>query len=113
MPHLEPIDIAAMLTLGLLCWGLRVTFVLLVPADRLPPAVARGLRNLAPAALASICAVELTGALEPADLASTTASVAVVGIAGAVALRTRNLTWTVLSGVAGVLLVDLVILAGR
>ncbi len=105
-------DLTAMLVLALLCWGLRVTFVLLVPADRLPPAVARGLRHLAPAALASICAVELTDALDPGDLTSSAASVAIVGVAAAVALRTRNMTWTVVAGVAAVLLVDLVVLAG-
>src|SRR3712207_3872074 len=105
-------DLTAVIVLGLLCWGLRVTFVLLVPADRLPPAVARGLRHLAPAALASICAVELTGALDPGDLHSSVASLAIVGVAAAVALRTRNMTWTVVAGVAAVLLVDLVVLAG-
>jgi branched-subunit amino acid transport protein len=113
VPHLDITDLAAMLALALLCWGLRVTFVLLVPADRLPAAVARGLRHLAPAALASICAVELTGALQRADLTSSAASLAIVGVAAVVALRTRNLTWTVLSGVAAVLLVDLVLLAGQ
>jgi len=111
--HLNPTDLTAMVALALLCWGLRVTFVLLVPADRLPRAVARGLQFLAPAALASICAVELTGALEPSDLTSTAASLAVVTLAAAVALRSRNMTWTVLTGVGAVLLVDLVLVAGH
>jgi branched-subunit amino acid transport protein len=111
MPHVAATDLAAMLGLALLCWGLRVAFVLLVPADRLPAAVARGLQHLAPAAIASICAVELTGALEQSDPSSTAASVAIVGIAAAVALRTRNMTWTVLAGVAAVLVVDLILLA--
>ena len=112
MPELSTTDLTAMLALALLCWGLRVTFVLLVPADRLPAAVARGLQHLAPAALASICAVELTEALEPGDLLSTAASLAIVGLAAAVALRTRNMTWTVLAGVVAVLLVDLVLVVG-
>ena len=113
MPDLDPTDLTAMLALAVLCWGLRVTFVLLIPADRLPDAVARGLSHLAPAALASICAVELTGALDPGDLLSTIASVGIVGLAAAVALRSRNLTWTVLAGVAAVLLVDLVLVTGH
>jgi branched-subunit amino acid transport protein len=104
-------DLAALLALALACFGLRATFVLLVPADRLPATVARALQHLAPAALASICAVELTGAVEAADLASTAASLGIVALAAAVALRTRNMTWTVLSGVVAVLLVDLVLLA--
>src|SRR5215216_3811543 len=107
MPHLDTTDLAAMLALGLLCWAVRVTFVLVVPADRLPAGFARGLRYLAPAALASICAVELTGALEPGDLASSAASLGIVGAAALVAYRTRNLTGTVMAGVAAVLLVDL------
>src|SRR5919107_604931 len=111
MRDLDSADLAAMAALALLCGGLRVTFVLLVPADRLPAAVARALQHLAPAALASICAVELTGALEPADVTSTAASLGIVSLAAVVALRTRNMTWTVLSGVAAVLLVDLVLLA--
>jgi len=109
MAHLDSTNATAMLALAALCWALRVMFVLVVPADRLPDAVARGLQYLAPAALASICAVELTGSLEPGDLASTAASVGIVGLATAVAMRTRNLTWTVLAGVAAVLLVDLLL----
>lgn len=112
MPHLDPTDLTAMVALALLCWGLRVAFVLVVPADRLPAPVARALQHLAPAALASICAVELTGSLQPGDLPSAVASVAIVGLAAAVALRTRSMTWTVVAGVAAVLLVDLVLLAG-
>ena len=62
-------DLAAVVALGLLCWVLRATFVLLVPADRLPAVVAQALNHLAPAALASIIAVELTSAVEVSDLA--------------------------------------------
>ena len=112
MPHLATTDLVAMVTLGLLCWALRVTFVLVVPSDRLPAGIARGLRYLAPAALASICAVELTGAVQPADLASSAASLAIVAAAAVVAYRTHSLTWTVLAGVAAVLVADLVVLAG-
>ena len=104
-------DLVALLALALACFGLRTTFVLLVPADRLPAAVSRALQHLAPAALASICAVELTGAVEPTDLTSTAASLGIVVLAAVVALRTRSMTWTVLSGVVAVLLVDLVLLA--
>lgn len=105
-------DTVAVIALGLLCWGLRVTFVLLVPADRLPAPIAQALQHLAPAALASICAVELTAVLHHADLRASVASTGVVALAAAVALWTRNMTWTVLAGVAAVLVVDLVLLAG-
>ena len=104
-------DIAAVACLGMLCFALRVTFVTLVPADRLPDVVSRGLQHLAPAALASICAVELTGVLDNADLVGTAASVAVVALAIAVSLWTRSIAWTVLVGVLAVLSIDLVLLA--
>jgi branched-subunit amino acid transport protein len=105
-------DLLGVLALGLACWVLRVLFVLVVPADRLPPIVAEGLRHLAPAALASLCAVELTGALHGTSAPSAMASVGVVGAAAVVALVTRSMSWTVLAGIAAVLAVDLVLLAG-
>ena len=110
MLGLDPTDLAAMLLLGLLCWGLRVAFVLLVPADHLPAAVARALQHLAPAALASICAVELSGAVDTADLASSGGSLGIAVLASLVAIWRRSLTWTVLAGVAAVLVVDLLLL---
>lgn len=105
-------DLLAVLTLGVACWALRATFVLLVPADRLPPMFSRALQHLAPAALASICGVELTDAAGGTDLVGAAASVAIVVIAGAVAVWTRSMTWAVLAGVVGVLLVDLAVLPG-
>jgi branched-subunit amino acid transport protein len=100
-------DLAAVVALGLLCWVLRATFVLLVPADRLPAVVAQALNHLAPAALASIIAVELTSAVEVSDLAAALQSLGVVAVAATVAMLTRSLTWTVLAGIAAVLVVDL------
>ena len=100
-------DLAAVVALGLLCWVLRATFVLLVPADRLPAVVAQALHHLAPAALASIIAVELSGAVEVSDLASTMQSLGVMVVAATVAILTRSMTWTVLAGILAVLVVDL------
>lgn len=104
-------DLVAVLLLGLACWVLRVAFVLVVPADKLPPVVARGLRHLAPAALASLCAVELTAAVHGATAASAITSVGVVAVAAAVALLSRSMSWTVLAGIVAVVVVDLVLLA--
>ena len=111
MSSLALTDLAAVLVLGAACWALRATFVLLVPADRLPDLASRALQHLAPAALASICAVELTDVVNPSDLTATAASVGVVALAVLVALRTRSMTWTVLAGIVAVLAVDLVIVA--
>jgi branched-subunit amino acid transport protein len=46
------------------------------------------------------------------DTTDLAASVGIVGVAAVVAVRTRSMTRTVLAGVASVLLVDLVLLAG-
>ncbi len=100
-------DLTAVVALGLACWMLRATFVLLVPADRLPAVVAEALQNLAPAALASIIAVELTSAVDISNPASTVQALGVVVAAATVALLTRSMTWTVLAGSVGVLVVDL------
>lgn len=104
-------DLAAVLALGLLCWALRATFVLFVPADRLPATVAEALQHLAPAALASIIAVELTGATDLSDPVSTLQALGVVAAAGTVAMLTRSMTWTVLAGILAVLALDLAPLA--
>jgi len=104
-------DLIAVLALGLLCWVLRATFVLLIPPDRLPAVVAQALQHLAPAALASIIAVELTSAMDVANPASTMQALGVVAVAATVARLTRSMTWTVLAGIVAVLLVDLTPLA--
>lgn len=100
-------DLTAVLALGLACWVLRAAFVLLVPADRLPPVAAQALQHLAPAALASIVAVELTTAVDVSNPASTLQALGVIAVAATVATLTRSMTWTVLAGIVAVLVVDL------
>lgn len=100
-------DLSAVLALGLLCWVLRTTFVLLVPADRLPAVVAHALQHLAPAALASIIAVEFTSAIDVSDPASSVQALGVVVAAATVAILTRSMTLAVLAGLVAVLVVDL------
>jgi branched-subunit amino acid transport protein len=101
-------DLTVVVALGLACWVLRATFVLLVPADRLPAVVAEALHHLAPAALASIIAVEITSAVDMTNPASTLQALGVVVTAATVAILTRSMTWTVLTGIVAVLVVDLV-----
>ena len=100
-------DLIAVIALGLACWVLRAMFVLFVPADRLPPVVAQGLQHLAPAALASIIAVELVGAVDISNPASTAQALGVVAVAATVAMLSRSMTWTVVAGIVAVLVVDL------
>lgn len=103
-------DLTAVVALGLACWVLRTTFVLFIPADRLPAAVAEALQHLAPAALASIIAVELITAVDLSNPPSSVGTLGVVAVAGTVAMLTRSLTWTVLASIVAVLIVDLVLL---
>jgi branched-subunit amino acid transport protein len=99
-----------MLALGALSWVLRVAFVLVLPAQRLPGPVVRGLEHLAPAVLASICAVELCSVTRGGSMGACSAAVGLIAGAGLVAYWTRNLTVTVSCGLLGVLLLDLVLL---
>jgi|SRR5918993_2228994 branched-subunit amino acid transport protein len=104
-------DLVPILAIAAACWLLRVSFVLLVSTEKLPPPVARALEHLAPAAMASICAVEVLGVVTDADRRSASASIAVLVLAVLVAFATRRgsraLTWTVLSSAAAVLVLDL------
>jgi branched-subunit amino acid transport protein len=99
----------AMILLGVACWVFRITFVLLVPADRLPAWALRGLEYLAPAVLAGIAAVELTSMLSGGNDSSTWASLAAMALVALVAYLTRNLTVVVGVGLLSILLIDLVI----
>ena len=102
-------ELLAMILLGIICWVFRITFVLLMPADRLPPLVLRGLEYLAPAVLAGIAAVELTAVITGGAGGGTWASLAAMALVAVVAYMTRNLAAVVGVGLAAILLIDLVI----
>src|SRR6476661_6003536 len=103
-------ELVAMILLGIACWAFRITFVLLVPADRLPSRLLRGLEYLAPAVLAGIAAVELTSVLNARDDSGTWFSLAAMALVAVVAYLTRNLTAVVGVGLLSILLIDLVII---
>jgi branched-subunit amino acid transport protein len=103
-------ELFAMVLLGLACWLFRIAFVLLVPADRLPPLLLRGLEYLAPAVLAGIAAVELTSVVSGGDGVGATASLGAMAVVALVAYVTRNLTAVVGVGLVAILVIDLVIL---
>jgi branched-subunit amino acid transport protein len=96
----------AFLALGAVSWVLRITFVTLVPADRLPARLRTGLDYLPPAVLASIVAVELTTLLADAEPLNATLLLAAAATIGWVAHRTHNLSLACILGVAAVLLLD-------
>lgn len=102
-------ELLAMILLGVSCWVFRITFVLLVPADRLPASLLRGLEYLAPAVLAGIAAVELITVITDGDAGASWASVVAMGVVTLVAYLTRNLTAVVGVGLLAILMIDLVI----
>ena len=102
-------ELIAMIMLGLASWVLRVTFVLFLPADRLPAALQRGLQYLPPAVLAGIAAVELTSVVTGGDAAGLGASLLAMALVALIAYLTRNLTAVVVVGLLMILLIDLVI----
>jgi branched-subunit amino acid transport protein len=97
----------AMLLLGAVSWVLRIAFITLLPAERLPARLRDGLEYLAPAVLASIVAVELVALVrdaQPADAAVLVAAGAAIGV---VAYRTRNISIACALGVGVVLILGL------
>jgi branched-subunit amino acid transport protein len=97
----------AMLLLGAVSWVLRIAFITLLPAERLPARMKSGLEYLAPAVLASIVAVELVALVrdaQPADAGVLLAAGAAIGL---VAYRTRNVSIACVLGVGVVLILGL------
>jgi branched-subunit amino acid transport protein len=98
-----------MCLLGGISWVFRIAFVLLVPADRLPAAVRRGLDYLAPAVLAAIAAVEFVTVTASGDGTQAWASLAAIGVVAVVAYVTRNLTAVVGVALLAIVVLDVVI----
>lgn len=87
-----------LLLAALTTWVLRISFITLLPAARLPGRVHAALDDVAPAVMAALVVTHLahgegvTGVV-PADLGAAL-------VAAAVAWRTRSLAATVVTGVA-------------
>jgi branched-subunit amino acid transport protein len=102
---------AAMFLLGGACWIFRVLFIAVIPAHRLPTAVTRALRHLAPSVLSALVAVETAS---NARAGSPVLGVCVIGavvLMGLVAWRTRSLLCTIGVGSALALVLDLGVLS--
>lgn len=82
----------------LITWALRVAFITVVPAGRLPERVQRALDDVAPSVLAAIVAVQLVGGHAGIGVTPVEAGAALA--TAIVAWRTRNLGLTVVLGVA-------------
>lgn len=101
--------IIAMLVLALACWLLRVLFIAVVPAERLPLGFRAALDHLAPAVLAALIAVEIDSATRE-ESAQVVALVLATVVAIAVAARlTRSLGLAIALSIGATLFIDLVV----
>jgi branched-subunit amino acid transport protein len=103
------IGFTPILLLAAACWLVRVTFIVFVPAERLPGRVTAALEQVAPAVLAALVSVEMAGVVHDGAPAAGLASLGCVAAIAAVAHRRPSLTVSAGLGVAAVLLIDLVL----
>jgi branched-subunit amino acid transport protein len=93
------------LSLGALAtWLLRVSFIGLLPADRLPAAVRRSLPHVGPAVLGALVVTGLVGQGGPAALLQPSPRHLALLAAGLVAWRIRNLAAPMAAALAVMLL---------
>ncbi len=91
-------------------WLLRICFVALVPADRLPTWFRDSLDHLAPAVLAAVVALDVTGAVRQAGSAAEAAFLlGSAALLGFVAWRWRSALLVAGSALALVLVADLLL----
>jgi branched-subunit amino acid transport protein len=95
-----------MLILGAVSWLLRIAFVTLFPADRLPARLQNSLEYLPPAVLAAIVAVELVALIRDAEPVDATVLLAAGLTIGVIAHHTRNISVACGLGAAVVLVLD-------
>jgi branched-subunit amino acid transport protein len=84
----------ALVGAGLVTWILRISFITLIPPERLPEIVRRALHNVGPAALAALVVTGLAHGGGPAALVQPSPHLLAALVAGVVAWRTRNIAFT-------------------
>ena len=100
--------LVAFVVVGVASWFLRIGFLVLLPAHRLPEAVRSALDHLPPAALASIVAVDLSAVLTGgASAESGAVTVVATAVVAAVAWKTRSLAVTAVLALVAVAFIDL------
>jgi branched-subunit amino acid transport protein len=100
----------AMVLLGVVCWCLRILFILVVPADRLPARVQSSLTRLAPATLAAVVAIETDAAVRGANTTTTVYVLATIAVIIGVVVRTGSLLYAIGTSLVAALVLDLVVL---
>jgi branched-subunit amino acid transport protein len=101
--------LVAMVLLAVASYVLRVLFVLLVPAEKLPGAIRDALGHLPPAVLGALVSVEVAGAVRGLDLAAAAFLLATLLTAGVAVRLTGSMGLGVSIGLVGALLIDLVL----
>lgn len=84
----------------LVTYATRLSFILVLPPDRMPSWFRRGLRFVAPAVLAGLVSTELVGTAASLDLTVGNHKLIAGAFAGLVAWRSRNAWLTILTGMA-------------
>jgi len=99
----------SMLMLAAACWVFRITFINLVPADRLPGTVTDALGFLAPAVIAGIVGTEMVDLVSRDTQSGSGLLIVGASALAVIAYRTRSLAITTIGGLVVVGLLDLVI----
>jgi branched-subunit amino acid transport protein len=84
----------------------RLSFILLVPPERMPGWFRRGLRFVAPAVLAGLVATDLIGTADTLNLTPGNLRLIAGVVAAIVAWRTRNAWVTILTGMVALWLLS-------
>jgi branched-subunit amino acid transport protein len=79
-------------------YATRLSFIAVVPPERMPPWFRRSLRFVAPAVLAALVSTDLIGTPGTLDLTVGNYRLMAGAIAGVVAWRSRNAWLTILTG---------------
>jgi branched-subunit amino acid transport protein len=87
-------------------YATRLSFILLVPPERMPTWFRRGLRFVAPAVLAGLVSTDLVGTASSLDLTTGNHKLIAGAIAAVVAWRSRNAWLTILTGMGALLVIN-------
>ena len=101
--------LAPVLLLAAASWLARLTFVVLIPAQRLPTPFTAALSHVTPAVLAALVSVETVGVMRGESAAAAAAVLGCIAVIAAVARRRPSVLYSVALGIAAVVLLDVVL----
>jgi branched-subunit amino acid transport protein len=101
--------LVAVVLLAAASWLVRLSFIVLVPAHRLPRRFTAALRHVSPAMLAALVSVQTVGVMRGESATSGLAVLGCLAAIAAVARRRPSLTVSAGLGIAAVVLLDVVL----